>query len=213
MKYLADLSPAECLLVLNGDDISLKELLKYTFLDLVLKKVLQVVEVDKAINKREGLRTYKYIKLGKNFNTYYPMAHEHVFLQPFASEKKAQILLRHFIKMGYSNIRNEAHYKNTLYNYPAIKKYFTRTLFQKLFGGSASTSARLESARAIKAEIAELEKKLPNLLNNDRMQAALIMERIKGNVFLLKDTETSLHSQIERELAYELRNSNSQLDF
>jgi hypothetical protein len=206
MKHLSQLSPAECLLVLNGNNIPMKELLKYTFLDLVLKKVLQVVEVEKPISLREGTRSYKYIKLGRNFKSYYPLDHEQVFLVPFTKDSKNAILIRHFIKTGYDNIKNEAHYKSILYNYPNIKKYFRRNFFQRLFGGSQGTFARLETARQIQTEIKELEQKLPYLLINDRIMAAEIMEKIKGNVFLLKDTETSLHQQVEKELAYELRN-------
>lgn len=208
MKHLSQLSPAECLLVLNGNDVPMKELLKYTFLDLVLKKVLQVVEVEKPISIREGSRSYKYIRLGRNYKTYYPKDHEYVFLAPFNKEEKVEILIRHFIKIGYDSIGNEIHYKNIIYSYPSLKRYFKRNIFQKLFGGSRSTSARLETARQIKAEIKELEQKLPFLLLNDKLKAAEIMERIKGNVFLLKNTETSLHEQVEKELAYELRNNN-----
>ena len=207
MKYLSQLSPAETLLVINGNDISLKELLKYTFLDLVLKKVLQVVEVEKPISSREGTRSYKYIKLGKNFKTYYPKEHEQVFLLPFAKSDNKEILIRHFIKIGYGNIRNEGAYKNILYRYPGLKPYFKRNLFQRLFGGSQSTSVRLEMSQKLRAEIKDLEINLPLFLISDRLKAAEIMERIKGNVFLLKDTETSLHSQIEKELAYEMRQS------
>jgi hypothetical protein len=208
MKHLSQLSPAECLLVLNGNSVPMKELLKYTFLDLVLKKVLQVVEVEKPISSRDGSRNYKYIKPGRNFKTYYPLDHEQVFLIPFEKDGQAAILIRHFIKTGYNNIKTEAQYKGVLYNYPNLKKYFKRNFFQRLFGGSQSTTARLETARQINVEIKELELKLPYLLVNDRMQAADIMEKIKGNVFLLKDTETSLHQQVERELAYELRHGN-----
>jgi len=207
MKHLSELSPAEALLVLNGNTVSMKELLKYTFLDLVLKRVLKVVEVEKPISSREGTRSYKYIKLGRNFKTYYPLQHELIFLAPF-SKGENEILIRHFIKIGYNNIRNEIQYKNMLYDYPNLRKYFKRNFFQRLFGGSESTNARLELAKQIKAEIKELEQSLPGLLQNDRLRAAEIMERIKGNVFLLQDTETSLHKQVEKELEYELRHHN-----
>lgn len=208
MKHLSQLSPAECLLILNGSRVSMKELLKYTFLDLVLRRVLQVVEVEKPISLREGSRTYKYIKLGINFKTYYPRDHEQVFLMPFQKSDQNAILIRHFIKLGYNNIHSETHYKSILYSYPNLKRYFSRTIFQRLFGGSKSTAIRLETARQIQLEIKELEQKLPFLLLNNNIEAAEIMERIKGNVFLLKDTETSLHEHVERELSYELKNSN-----
>jgi len=205
MKYLSQLSPAECLLVLNGSDISIKELLKYTFLDLVLKRVLKVVEVEKPISSREGTRIYKYIKRGKAFNSYYPMEHEQAFLATFKKERDSEILMRHFVRIFFRMTGTESHYKSTLYKYPGIRSYFPQNWLQRVTGVSAGTPERLETAKKINAEIKELEQSLPNLLKNDRFKAAEILEKIKGNVFLLKNTETSLHEQVEKELTYELR--------
>lgn len=205
MKYLSELSPAECLLMLKGNTVPVKDLLKYTFLDLVLKRVLQVVEVEKPISNREGTRVYKYIKRGKAFNTYYPLKHEQAFLSTFAKERDSEILMRHFVKIFYRKTGSEFHLKSILYKYPAIKKYFRRNVFQRILGRPANTPARLEAASNIRREITELENSLPLLLQADRLKAAMILEKIKGNVFLLKDTETSLHDHVEKELSYELR--------
>ena len=47
MKYLSQLTPAETLIILKDKDTRLKEVLKVTLMDLLLKQVLKIEEVYK----------------------------------------------------------------------------------------------------------------------------------------------------------------------
>jgi hypothetical protein len=70
MKNLSKLSPAETLLLLEGKEVKLRDLLKVTLMDLFLKQVLQTTEI--ANTSHTGSETFSntYIIRGNNFLVY-----------------------------------------------------------------------------------------------------------------------------------------------
>ncbi|MHB1278691.1 MAG: hypothetical protein ACYC1Q_09845, partial [Bacteroidia bacterium] len=76
MKHLSKFLPAETLLLLEDKNASIKELLKITFMDLLLKQVLELTTISKQASRREAVRYYKYVNRGKNFGKYTALKHE-----------------------------------------------------------------------------------------------------------------------------------------
>jgi len=211
VKQLSKLSPAETLLVLQDKNASIKELLKITFMDLLLKQVVRTFEVQRQANSRDAVRIYKYIEIGKNFWTYQPLPHENIFLAPFQKSDSVQILFRHMVKMGYQNAKSESKLHNVLRQSPNLDRCFSRNIIQSLFGGFNITTDGQQLRNKVEAEISQLEKQLPPLILNDHQKALDILKVIKGNVFLLTNIEFDLLKQIDKELLAEMnkRDNNS----
>lgn len=134
MKLLSKYTPAETLVLLEGKKADIKELLKTTFMDLLLKQVLVIECVSKKISTRDDVRVYKYIARGKNFLMYKSSAHEWVYLSPFYKSSSIKILFQHLIRMGFQNAKTDARYIASVIKSPNVNYYFRKNLFQKLFG-------------------------------------------------------------------------------
>src|SRR5688500_11913344 len=104
---LSKLTPAETLIVWKGNQTPLKDLLKYTAMDLLLKQVLVIEEVQRQSHKRNPVRVYKYIGRGKNFKGYACPGHELVFISAYQKSPALRILFNNFVRMGYENAGSE----------------------------------------------------------------------------------------------------------
>lgn len=204
MNQLSKLSPAETLLVLQGENASIKELLKVTFMDLLLKQVVRTVEVQKQPSSRDPVRIYNYVEAGKNFLTYQPLPHENIFLAPFQKSDDVQILFRHIVKIGYQNAKSERKLHAILRQSPNVNRCFSQNIFQSIFGEFSLTTIGQELKIKVEAEIAQLEEELPRLIVDDHQKALDILKVIKGNIFLLTNIEFDLLKQIDKELIAEM---------
>lgn len=212
MNHLSKLSPAETLFVLQGHNATIKELLKVTFMDLLLKQVVRTVEVQRQPSRRDTIRIYRYVLTGKNFNSYKPLPHENIFLAPFQKKESAQILFRHLVKMGYQNAQSQSILHSTLRKSPNIDGCVSRNPFQIIFGGFYVTPKGFELRNTIQSEIRELEEKLPPLINEDLEKARDILKVIRGNIFLLTSIEFALLNQIDTQLLSEMNKRNATSD-
>ncbi|KGO95145.1 hypothetical protein [Flavobacterium subsaxonicum] len=199
MDYLVKFTPAEALMVVKGPDVPLKDLLKATFIDLLVKQVLQVFEVEKFISSRDSIWVYKYVKEGTNFKTYKPNEHEQFFLQPFKTSGDA-LLLRNFVKIAYQNCKGERAFKNLLHNNYNLKPLFTKTLIQLVFGGLTINSLGLKTQAVLQSEIVNLQAKLLPMLQSANAGAAAILLAINGNIVLLQDADDDFFNLIDKEL-------------
>lgn len=204
MEQLSYLSPAETLLVLQDKNASINELLKVTFIDLLLKRVLRTFEVQRQPSSRDAIRSYKYVEIGENFLNYQPLPHEEIFLTPFQKSESVQILFRHIVKMGYQNAKSESRIHNVLRQSPNLAGCFGRNMIQSIFGGFSITAAGQVLRNKIEDEISQLEKQLPPLILNNQQKALDILKVIKGNIFLLTNIEFDILNQIDKELLAEI---------
>lgn len=208
MKNLSKLSPAESVLVLQDKNSTIKELLKVTFMDLLLKQVVRTFDVQRQTSRSDNVRTYKYVEAGKNFNTYKPLPHENAFLAPFQKSNSVQILFRHIVKMSYQNSKSEGEYRNIILSSPNLLTSFSKNVLQSLFGGFSVTSDGLELRKKLQGEIEALEKTLPDYISSNQQKALDILKEIKGNIFLLSNIQFDLLNQIDRELISEMNRYN-----
>ena len=205
MKQLSKFLPAETLLVLEDKNVDLKELLKITFMDLLLKQVIEITTITKqSSSSRDKVRYYKYVVRGKNFLKYRPIEHEIVYLSPYQKSSSIKVLFQHLIRMGFQNAKSEAKYFSAIRQSPNINYYFTKNIFQAIFGGFSITKEGIELRNKIKIEIAQLEKELPPIITSDKEKALQILNTIGGNIFLLKNIDFSLLKQIDSEILAEM---------
>ncbi|MCB0838950.1 MAG: hypothetical protein KDD99_19890, partial [Bacteroidetes bacterium] len=75
-NLLSQLTPAEIHLIIEGKEAKLKDLMKYTLLDLLHKQVLTIEEVKHKPSRKDPVTLYHHIAPGPNFSTYNPLPHE-----------------------------------------------------------------------------------------------------------------------------------------
>ncbi|MBA4053388.1 MAG: hypothetical protein C0490_01625 [Marivirga sp.] len=212
MKQLSKLTPAETLLIKNGSLSPLKDLLKYTLMDLLLKQVLNMEEIQRQPSPRDPVRYYKYISAGVNFRSYKGKPHEMVFLEPFKKNPDLNILFRNLVKIGYQNSKSEKKYYNDLINNDVLQKAFSTSWSEKLFGGFTYTKEGNELKHEVENEIAGLQKKLRDP-TEDKNRTIEILKMIGGNIFLIQGVSFALSTEIDNEILQEINRTNAMEGF
>lgn len=204
MRHLTKLTPAETLIIKSGDTTPLSDLLKYTLMDLLLKQVLIVEEVQRKPSPRDPIRTYKYVTTGKNFSKYLVRSHEIVFLSVFQKNLAIRVLFRNLVKVAYQNAKSERMYYPYLTTNLNLKDSFKTTIYQKLFGGFTYTDKGVKLKNEVQNEITELEKTFPSDISNDKKRGLEILKVIGGNIFLLSGLDFAIAKEIDKELFEEM---------
>ena len=114
MNQLNKLTPAETLLIRSGPAAPLKDLLKYTLMDLIYKQVLEVEETKIQADLQHSFKTYRYISIGKKFHSYTGMAHEYVFLSPFLKNHILKMLFDNIVRVGFQNAGYQSKYTSMI---------------------------------------------------------------------------------------------------
>lgn len=209
MEILSTLTPAETLLILKESDVKFKELLKYTFLDLLLKQVIKVKEIKTRAHKNEPVRTNNYVVVGKSFTSHNRLAHEKVFLKMFDKNQSIQVLFRHFVKAGFENASER---KNYILSYlvinPDMKGYFKTGLISYVLGRIKLTEKGQEIKAVIQNEINQIEEALPQWIQTDKSKAVALLTALQGNVFLLQNFDMDVLKNFDSEFQKEFERHN-----
>jgi hypothetical protein len=186
-------------MVKGGEDTSLRDLLKYTLMDLILKQVLMTVDVERQARPGDPVRVYKYVSIGKNFRRHRCMPHERVFVSVFQDTGEMRMLFRNLVKIGYQNSGSKRYYFPHLTTNVNLSDVFYKSFFQRLLGGFSYTKNGIKLQEELGREITALEKTLPGILANDRARGIEMLRAIGGNVFLLKGIDFSIAKEFDDE--------------
>jgi len=197
MKLLSKLTPAETLLLRDGSQASVKNLLKYTFMDLLRKQILIVEEVQHQRDKRDPVTTLKYVSAGTNFNEYAAFAHELPFLEPFQKNRGARILFRNCIEIAYENAGSQTRLPRTVMSTPELHESFSTSWLNRVFGRIRHTDKGRMKQNEVQTELTQLERELPILIKNNKQKALETIEVIGGNVFLFHDLNFAMLQEID----------------
>jgi len=200
MKHLTRLTPAETLLVRHGEYTDVKDVLKFTLMDLLFRQVLTIEDAQDKAYPNDDARMIKYVSTGKKFSGYAARDHERVFLSPFLKSNGLHLLFQNLIKVGYENAGPSRKILRLLKKQEPLRMVFRRSLFQWLTGSFSYTPTGRRLLFEIESEIETLEKELPELMKWDRARALSIMQAIGGNIFLLKGIDFELAHQIDKAL-------------
>ncbi|MCH2196072.1 hypothetical protein [Kordia sp.] len=213
MRLLSILTPAETELILENRTASFKDLMKLTFMDLLLKKVIKIVEVEKQSHPRNDSRVYTYIEKGKNFANCKPNPHESIYTTPFEEEDDIQILFHHFVKIGYEATGKSIGYKKKVKKTGNLDAFLKSSFFLNLFGMIRLNKQGEKTKKEISNYLKEVDSKINHLLENDKEKALEILLTIGGNIFLLKNLNFELLKNIDKQLLAQKRSeSNSESD-
>jgi hypothetical protein len=203
MKHLSQLTPAETLIILHGEKAALSELLKFTFMDLLLKQVLVTKEIEKQANPKDPITSYKYVFTGNNFPAYQASPHENVLLSVYKKSSDTGVLFKNLVKIAYQNARYQGWYQVQVISNSNIKDLFSRNYFERWFGGFSYTQKGSQVKKEIQAEVAMIESAIGNAITTDKNKRLDLLKSIGGNIFLLKGLEFSLAQEIDEEILKE----------
>jgi uncharacterized membrane protein YgcG len=204
MNLLTKYSPAETLTVMQGSKATLKDLVKTTFLDLLLKKVIRTIDVPRQPHPNDPEVSYKYVVIGTSFYTYQPLPHEKIFVSPFFADGSVQILFRNYVKLLYQKAATASYFQYHIRKSPNLMPHYTQTFWQRLVGNYSPTAYGIEAKEKLGQEMAALETTFPALIESDKTRAVEVWKQIKGNVFLLSTVDFALLQQIDQEVLKEL---------
>jgi len=206
MKLLSTLIPAETMLILDSS-CTLKDMMKFTFMDLLLKRVIEikveknrVVQRDKYAKKVEVIKSYTYVLKGKNFDKYKPKRHELVFLRPFQKDSSIKILFKHFVKMAYENTGGKGFFKSDVLSSKNLDAYIKVSFLQQIFGGMSLTPKGIQAKDEIRKYLTSIDENIEKLLNEDKKKALEILMALGGNIYLLKNLDFAQLKKIDKQL-------------
>lgn len=208
MNHLAFLKPAETLVLQYQSKADFKELLKVTFMDLLLKQVLVVKDTLKEIKRGNRLKQVKskYVITGKNFTKYSPSPFEEVFLSVFIDKPQLKANLKPLIKVAYE--ASDKYYAKAIVEGSSIKDLFKTVFYQKYFGKFSLTKKGKETMLLVKKELEEVDQKIGDLIQNKPNEALEILLKIGGNIFLLQNLEFELLRKIDSSIVNSIKTLN-----
>ena len=203
MELLKKLTPAETFFIMHRGAISHKDYLRYTFMDLILKGVLKITEVEKQASAHEKTRVLPYVEGGSKFNNYQPLPHEAPLIQSFKFDDDMRVQLTNFIKVSRSNTDN---YKQLLCLSPAVAKYLHQSFIQRFITLEYSYINGGETiAKNMLRYFSDLEDWLITPGNEHRYPE--IIEQIGNNILLAKNFSGSFFEVFDKELKKQYNNS------
>jgi hypothetical protein len=178
VKYINRITPAEVHLLRKAGSTSLKDLLKLTFIDLLLKQILSTnLEIYIHPVSKEG-NTYSYVSRGEKYKNV-TKDHEMVLSVFFARYPELQVLMANFVKMTFVRSKGLAHYQFLVRKSKDLEGCFKKTLINRLFGTLSLTKKGKDYLKAIDDEIKQIDE---TLKNTDPEKRQHILAQINGNV-------------------------------
>jgi hypothetical protein len=194
---IAQFTPAETLFIRDGSSAMLKDLLRLTLMDLLLKQVLAIEEIERQPSPRDPVKAYRYIGKGKTFFSHKVLPHENVFISAFDSTKDRKFLFRNLVKISYENSESFKSYQTRLMESPNLHRLFERSFLQSIFGGFTYSTQGQSVQKEVLQNISQLETIIPKLMVQERSKGIEILKSIGGNVFLLTGLNFALAREIE----------------
>ena len=208
MKLLSTLSPAETMLLMRPT-CSLKDIMRITFLDLLLKGAIDIKVDTKNIQYTKSstiTKAFNFVIKGAKLNSYNTKEHEQIFLSPYHKSPSIEILFKHFVVMSYENARGKKAFKKKVMN-TNLSPYVSINFFQKIFGGFSLTEKGKKSRNDILKHLKYIDENIQHLLEVDKNKALDLLFELGGNVLLLKNYNVSLLKDINKQLLQEYKST------
>lgn len=186
INYLAVLKPAATAVLLSPTKTSLKDIIRYTVMDLTLKKVLSIKHKNIKPHPNDAYaRIRTYLETGENFTSYHKSNYEDYFLSNV--DEESYYLLHSYLSIVYEKMPLDNRMKRKV-----LKENKILNLFSVAFSFDSLGLFRLNTngkkvRREIQRYFVTIEQHLPQIIENSPQQALHIVSFLKGNFFLLKN--------------------------
>jgi hypothetical protein len=205
MNQLTKLSPAETLVLLDYKKAKQVDLLKVTFMDLILKNVLQKTTIEKQKHPNDPIKTYEYIILNPTQRHYKALPHEEVFLSSFKKNPDIKILFKNMIKLGYQKSPSGPQLIKKVMSSPGLNGAFSlHGFWNRLLGKYHLTSKGVELRKQISSELKELKSKAKGDLSSGIKSIPNDWWMYGGNLFLLTSISVPLFLELDNNVMKEL---------
>ena len=199
MSNLTTLSPAENLLVRDGNKVSVRLMLKGTLIDLLMRGVLAINVIEAQPHKREKARRYKYIVRGPSWHAHEYTAHEEVFLAPYRRDDQVRHQLKNLVAVALERAGGRTKFCRIIRQTPELAPLYRPFLSQYTITGLLNSSGRV-AREVLVAEIAKVEEEVLLALNVDRPNAVRMINELRGNIVLLKQVSSDMLKELDEEL-------------
>ena len=202
MEILTKLAPAQVHLIREGADATLKDLLKYTLANLLLREILILEEREDQTHPNSIPRELTYIFPGQNFKNYQCQPHEMCFLETFYESDDIEVMFKHLIKAAYQNARSRGEYiYRKLIKEEALAGYFKTGVFNTMFARVVLTEQGVAAKQQIEGALQNIEQQLSTLRKSNKAAASQMLRSIRGNVLFLTDLDLDWLAEVDTELA------------
>lgn len=214
IEILSKYTSAETYFILKEADVGLKELMKYTLMDLLFKRVLEMNTEHKNESRGEKAKVYNYVRVGREFTHYKPLPHEMIYLSPYYKSKSIRILFQHLISMGIQNAGAEKKYiQNNFLKREEMKHLFVSSRFAIFFTRlNLSDRGKAEKERLLQA-LGRVDVSLVDSILNVTGKGRSDVSTIGGNIFLLEKARSKVLQKISYQLKEDLQRSVGNYDF
>lgn len=182
MEALDQLTPAEVKVLVNPAKTPLKDLLRLTFFDLLMKKVLQLHKP--SATEEEAWN----VKAGERFASYQYLPHEKPLLALFEKDADLVIPLEQLLKSAFKKTYSGGYYQHHFVRKsPRISNYFKTSFWKSLVNSLSLTEEGAAVASKYKALLDEADEKIGELLKRDQEAALQILASLGGSMLLLQN--------------------------
>lgn len=182
MDVFKELTPAQIKVILEPNKSRIKDLLRLTFMDLLLKGVIAVRETEQITYKS------KEVYRGKNFDVYRPKPHEILFISPFEESPDLTLTLYEMAGLVKNEIKSTENFRWDYLIEPELRKYFkpqSNIWLFRLFTGFKLN----ESGKILQADLGKFIVDYSTRIKGKRIEPEDVRElyKITGTNFLLID--------------------------
>ncbi|MFK7750372.1 MAG: hypothetical protein AB8B65_18415 [Kordia sp.] len=186
ISYLAVLKPAATAILLSPTKTQLKDIMRYTLMDLTLKKVLSVAHKNIKLNPNDAYASERtIIETDTNFKTYRKSRYEKYFLSILTETSYFQ--LHAYLLRIYHGTPLDTKMKKSI-----LKEQKIGNLFSLSFTLDSFSIFRLnKNGKKVRNEIQRyfvaIEDNLEQIIEDSPQKALYLVSFLKGNFFLLKN--------------------------
>lgn len=196
---LSSLTPAETLMLLRPNNVSGKELLKYTFLNLIFNNILIIYKDWRKSNPRDKhARLHTFISRGTSFEQYQSLEHQDIFAYPF-KRKNLEFKLRFLLRKVYKQLGKKTPKFKSDYVYQDLKNkgYFKLSIGFGSYYYYFLNNKGKKASKELKKQLDKIENDLPKFLNEDHSKAKELIHQLGSNILLLKCFNDDLINKIK----------------
>lgn len=195
INYLSVLKPAATAILLAPTRIELKDVIRYTLMDLALKKVLIIkskfIKLHPS-NLRE--REVITVETAENFKTYYKSEYEKYFLNIIDEDSYFQ--LRSYLLRVYTDTPRDHVVKRTIIKEHKIQNLFSGSIIHSAFNVFQLNSNGHKVRNELRKYLYEIDKNIVQIIDESPEKALALVSFLKGNIFLLKNLTFELLEKI-----------------
>ncbi|QHI37343.1 hypothetical protein IMCC3317_27220 [Kordia antarctica] len=195
INYLSVLKPAATAILLAPSKIELKDIIRYTLMDLALKKVLVIKKKHIQLHPSDPYkRTRTTVETAKNFNAYYKSEFEKYFLTII--DNASYFHLRSYLHRVYTDMPRDHVVKRQVIKEHKIQNLFSNSFIYSIFNVFRLNTSGRKVQNEIQRYLSAIDENIVQIIEESPEQALKLVSFLKGNIFLLKNLTFELLEKI-----------------